>query len=90
MAVHMLTTVDNPFDPFTNFDEWNAYDMTLGYNTMAFLARVAKSSPDLSEEDQELALEVAIQEIAKENVSGAHLLVPLGSTSNDSSSSSTE
>lgn len=75
MTVHMLTTVDNPFDPFTDFDEWNAYDMSLGYHTMAFLARVASSSHDLSEADQEWAIEQAVQEIARENVSGVHRLV---------------
>lgn len=76
--VHMLTTVDNPYDPFTNFDEWNAYDMRSGYNTMAFLARVVVTSHELSDADQELAIELAVQEIAKENVSGVHRMVTQG------------
>ena len=67
---YMLTTVDNPFDPFTRFDEWYEYDVRLGYNTSAFLDRVAKVSNDISEPDQLLAIQDAIDEIVKENVSG--------------------
>lgn len=67
---YMLTTVDNPFDPFTRFDEWLAYDRRLGYDTPGMLARVAKVSNDLSEPDQALAVQDAIDEIVSENVSG--------------------
>ena len=67
---YMLTTVDNPFDPFTRFDEWLDYDMRMGYHTSAFLARIAKVSNDLSEPDQALAIQDAIDEIVRENVSG--------------------
>ncbi len=69
---YMLTTVDNPFDPFTMFDEWMAYDIGLGHNTAAFLDRVAFVSNELSEADQALAIQDAIDEIIKENVSGIH------------------
>ena len=67
---YMLTTVDNPFDPFTRFDEWLEYDMRMGYHTSAFLARIANVSLDLSEADQALAVQDAIDEIVEENVSG--------------------
>jgi hypothetical protein len=67
---YMLTTVDNPFDPFTRFDEWLAYDTQMGYNTSGFLARIAKVSNDLSEPDQALAIQQAIDEIVTENVLG--------------------
>jgi hypothetical protein len=39
----MLTTEDNPFDPFTQFDEWYAFDVEKEYYTCAYLARIAKS-----------------------------------------------
>jgi hypothetical protein len=67
---YMLTTVDNPFDPFTRFEEWLAYDTRLGYDTPGMLARIAKISNDLSEPDQALAIQDAIDEIVTENVSG--------------------
>ena len=67
---YMLTTVDNPFDPFTQFDDWYAYDAQMGYHTPAFLARVAQVSSEISEPDQQLAIQLAIEEIVEENVSG--------------------
>lgn len=77
MALHMLTTVDNPYDPVTEFDSWNAYDQQLGYHTLALLGRIVKTSDDLSEADQEEAIELAVQEIYDENVSGMHRLIPI-------------
>lgn len=67
---YMLTTVDNPFDPFTQFDEWLEYDIRLGYNTCSFLDRIAKGSNDLSPTDQAKVVQDAIDEIVNENVSG--------------------
>lgn len=68
----MLSTIDNPFNPFTQFDEWLAHDTALGHHTLAFLARVVNTSDDLSEADQSLAIELAIDEIVRENVSGIY------------------
>lgn len=72
MVEHMLTTVDNPWDPFTQFDAWQAWDEQHGYHTLALQARVVHTSSDLSEPDQSLAIEQAIEEIVLENVSGMH------------------
>ena len=72
MAEHMLTTVDNPFNPFTQFDEWNAYDEAAGYYTLSFLARIITTSGELSEADQSQDIESAIDEIVKENVTGLY------------------
>lgn len=72
---YMLTTVDNPFSPFTHFTEWNAFDEEKGYCTLALQARVAARSPELSDADQWLAEEEAMNEIVRENVSGMHLKV---------------
>lgn len=67
---YMLTTIDNPFDPFTMFDEWLEFDSRMGYNSAAFLDRIAMVSSELSEPDQALAIQHAIDEIVNENVSG--------------------
>lgn len=67
---YMLTTVDNPFNPFTEFNEWFAWDVNAGYNTASLLAKIAKVSDELSEADQALAVQQAIDEIVQENVSG--------------------
>ena len=73
--LHMLTTIDNPFNPFTDYDRWNAYDEARGYFTANFLARVVVTSSELSEADQDVAIENAIDEIVKENVLGIYTKV---------------
>lgn len=72
MQLHMLTTIDNPYDPFTQWDDWYGFDSLHGYYTPAFLARITRSSDELSDQDQDLALEQAIDEIVKENVLGIY------------------
>lgn len=72
MEMSMLTTVDNPYDPFDHFDEWAQWDMSHGYNTASLLARVCVFSDDLSDADQDMAIELAMDEIVRENVSGMH------------------
>lgn len=76
----MLTTVDNPYDPWTQWDEWFAWDAAAGYHTPGLLARVARTSDDLSEADQSLAIQQAIDEIVQENVLGIFRKVKEGET----------
>lgn len=76
---YMLTTVDNPFDPFTQFDEWLAYDTKMGYHSASFLDRIARVSNELSLPDQEQAIQDAIDEIVNENVLGVWKKVARGS-----------
>ena len=78
MDEYMLTTVDNPFDPFTRFDEWLSYDLSQGHDTLGLLARVAVSSHEVSDVDNELAIARAIDEIVAENVFGIHKKVKRG------------
>jgi hypothetical protein len=75
MDEHMLTTVDNPFSPVTQYEEWYVWDQEAGYHTLAYLGRMVKSSDSLSEADQNLAHEQAIDEIVSEN-QGFYVKVP--------------
>ena len=61
----MLTTVDNPFDPFEQFTSWFMFDEEKGYHTCSYLGRIARTSDQLSEEENELENERAIDEILK-------------------------
>ena len=70
-----LTTEDNPYDPFDEFDEWFAFDVSQGYRTCAYLARVTTTSAELSEADQLEATNEAIQEIMKYNLTGNYQVV---------------
>lgn len=60
-----ITTVDNPFDPFDNFIKWFLFDCEKGYNTCAYLARIAKTSEELSDSENAIEIERAIDEIIK-------------------------
>ena len=72
MAELALTTVDNPFDPFTQFDEWRAYDEAAGYHTCSYLARIAQTSTDLSDTDQIEEINAAIEDICRLNITGLY------------------
>lgn len=65
MAESMLTTKDNPFDPFDEVDAWRAFDTQQGYNTEALIARVCRTSQEETEEVQDQAWEDAIDDILK-------------------------
>lgn len=73
---HMLSTSDNPWNPWTHFNEWLAYDAQAGYDTLGYLARITTSSNELSIADQELDIENAIEEIVRINVNGLYVAVP--------------
>ena len=62
----MLTTVDNPYDPFTQWNEWYEYDESSGYSTSSLLARITLSSDELSDSDQRIARDDAIDIIIRE------------------------
>lgn len=68
----MLTTIDNPFDPFTDFDNWYKYDTSKGYNTCSYLARIAHTSDQLPEAINQLEIEAAIDEICEINLTGLY------------------
>lgn len=68
----MLTTTDNPHDPFTDYDNWYAHDFRMGYHTPSYLARIVFTSDELSEADRLAAVESAVDEIVFYNVNGLY------------------
>ena len=65
MVEYMLSTVDNPYNPFTEFERWWRYDVEHGYNSCAVLARVARLSDALTDEESARETKRAIDEIVK-------------------------
>ena len=68
----MLSTLDNPYNPFTNFDEWYNFDCMKGYYSCSYLGRVFESmhEPYLSDKQKSKLIQKAIQSILDNDVSG--------------------
>ena len=60
-----LTTFDNPYDQFEQFTYWFLFDVEKGYDTCSYLGRIAKTSEQFSEEENNVETERAIDEIIK-------------------------
>lgn len=59
----MLTTFDNPFNPFDQFEQWFLFDVEKGYNSCGKIARIANFSEDMSDKEYLEETERAIDEI---------------------------
>lgn len=70
--VTMLTTIDNPFDPLTQWEDWKQFDESKGYYSCEYLARIARTSDALSDADYDLAVQQAIDEICTLNLTGKY------------------
>ena len=63
MICSAITTFDNPYDPFDNFNSWLMFDMDKGYNSCGLLDSFAKTSDSLSEEENNIIIDKAIDDI---------------------------
>ena len=59
----LLSTVDNPFDPFYQFDDWYRYDCEKGYNSCGTMMRLVEVNDELSMTEENAAIERAIDRI---------------------------
>lgn len=60
-----LTTFDNPFNPFEQFNDWFLFDIEKGYYTCSYLGRITRTSDMLTDEENNKEIERAIDEIIK-------------------------
>lgn len=75
MEIAFITTIDNPYDPCDQFDQWFAFDVEKGYNSCGLLERIANTSEDLSEEDNRIEINNAIDEIVLNDPTGIYTKV---------------
>lgn len=61
----MLSTKDNPWNPFTQWNEWYAFDVSHGYHCCSVLAMFSRNSDALSDADNSLEISNTIDEIVK-------------------------
>lgn len=69
---YALTTFDNPYNPFSQFEEWLMFDNNKGYCSCAYLARIAHTSDQLSEEENNYEINRAINEILDNDFIGIY------------------
>ncbi len=68
MADVRITTADNPFNPFDDFDRWYKFDTIHGYNSLGLVARLAFISDQLSEVEKLDEEERAIDSIVSSDI----------------------
>lgn len=70
----LLSTSDNPYNPFDDFINWYRYDISKGYNTCSYMASVCEST-NLSNREERLAYNKAAEEAVLLNLTGNRILV---------------
>nr|DAR66128.1 MAG TPA: hypothetical protein [Caudoviricetes sp.] len=72
----MLTTEDNPFNPWTQYELWRRWDIDHGYNLESYIASLMPMLNDSSIEDYEHTWSVAVSSMLEENIFGNLKLIP--------------
>lgn len=61
----LLTTIDNPYHPADAFDEWYKFDQEHGYHTSQRLAKVAKTSINLTDAENQRIINGAVKDFIR-------------------------
>lgn len=68
----LITTYDNPFDPFKDFNRWYLEDQRLGYNSWEKVARFCSQSENMTQEEELADIEKAIDEVVMNDFTGIY------------------
>lgn len=73
-----ITTVDNPWNPQTQYNEWLSYDSQMGYRTLERLAKtIDHLKTQLKTDDEELLYEAAILDMVRLDPLHMHAIISL-------------
>lgn len=61
----MLTTLDNPFNPFVDFSSWYMFDCEKEHNTSSRLARIANLNSEMTQKERDEEIDRAMNLIVK-------------------------
>lgn len=75
MAEYAVTTMDNPWNPFTYPNEWLDWDRHYGWTTNEWLAKYALTSSSLDDETNERIATDGINDFLALNPFGIHYKV---------------
>jgi len=74
-----LTTIDNPYSPFSQFDDWYSYDTEKGYDCCGYLDRMKSLMKEdttyLSPEKEDTILDSIIDIIVNSDPTGMYVKV---------------
>lgn len=65
-----VTTLDNPFDPFDDYENWKRFDEDYGYHTESLICRYLEASPEFGEDIYNKAVEDAVDKVVHYNFTG--------------------
>jgi hypothetical protein len=75
----MLTTIDNPYSPKTDYELWQRWDQENGYHTESYIARLLHMEADYDGIDDEfmvnMLLSKVINEILEQDIMNVYVLV---------------
>lgn len=71
----MLTTIDNPYNPYKDMDKWEIWDHKYKYNTSEYLARIVASITDVTADIDEEAITAAQLDIIENDLTGIYALI---------------
>ena len=71
----MLSTIDNPFNPFEDYSSWLMFDKEKGYDSAERLMRIAKLTDDMTQKEENEEIERAIDEIIKYDILNIYIKV---------------
>lgn len=61
----MLTTIDNPFNPFVDYASWLSFDKENHYDSAERVMRIAELEEGMTEVEEQKEIERAINEVIK-------------------------
>ena len=75
MDTPFLTTFDNPYNPYTQFDQWLLFDSRGGYNCCGIVAQIAPSSTKLFDTENDRLLDEALDSFVSHDILGLYVKV---------------
>ena len=82
---YMLTTIDNPYNPFEQFTLWYLFDKEKGYNTSERLARLANITSDMSQKEINEAMDSAMDKLIEIDFLNIYKRISSNETNNSES-----
>ena len=73
--IYMLSTLDNPFDPFTDFTSWYMFDCEKGHNTSSRLARIANLNNEMTQKERDAEIDRAMDFIVAHDLEKKYIKV---------------